>query len=109
MHDQTHPAPHEGTIPFIRTVLAGIVEAKAGNGDGENGEAVEITLGELFDALQARAFGILLLVLALPCCLPFVYIIPQIVALPMLLLAGQMAAGRTSPWLPERLRQGISR
>lgn len=105
MHNQNDPVPHEGTIPFIRAVIAGIVEAKAGSGTGDRNEPVEITLGELFDALQARAFGILILVLALPCCVPFVYVIPQVVALPMLLLAGQMAAGRHSPWLPERLRQ----
>ena len=49
--------------------------------------------------------GVLLLVLALPCCLPFVYLLPQIVSLPMLFLAGQMAMGRQSPWLPERLAE----
>ncbi|MEC9343373.1 MAG: exopolysaccharide biosynthesis protein [Pseudomonadota bacterium] len=62
-----------------------------------------MSLGELFAAMEERAFGLVLLVLALPCCLPFVYLLPQIVALPMLLTAGQMALGRASPWLPERL------
>lgn len=65
----------------------------------------EITLGELFDAMEERAYGLLLLLLALPCCLPFVYLLPQIVALPMLVLAGQLALGRQSPWLPQGLRQ----
>ena len=60
-------------------------------------------LGDVVDRLDERAFGFLLLLLALPCCLPFVYGLPQIVALPMLALAGQMAAGKRHPWLPKKL------
>lgn len=56
------------------------------------------------EALQERAFGLMILALALPCCLPFVYLIPQIVALPMLVLTGQMTSGRHAPWLPEKLK-----
>jgi hypothetical protein len=67
--------------------------------------ATRLALGDLANALKERAFGLLLLALALPCCLPFVYIIPQIVALPMLVLSGQMASGRHVPWLPERLKE----
>lgn len=64
-----------------------------------------ISLGALSDLMEERAFGLLLLVLALPCCLPFVYILPQLVALPMVVLATQMATGRRAPWLPETLRK----
>ncbi|MDP3523328.1 MAG: exopolysaccharide biosynthesis protein, partial [Hoeflea sp.] len=32
-------------------------------------------------------------------------LLPQLVALPMLVLAGQMASGRRAPWLPETLRK----
>lgn len=64
-----------------------------------------LTLGELFARMEERAYGLLLLVLALPCCLPFIYVLPQIVALPMLFLAGQLAMGRASPWLPQKLAQ----
>lgn len=67
--------------------------------------ASHISLGELSDAMQERAFGLLILLLALPCALPFVYGLPQIVALPMLVLAFQMAQGRQSPWLPEAMRK----
>ncbi len=63
------------------------------------------SLGDVLDRLDERAFGLLLLLLALPCCLPFVYVLPQIVALPMMALAGQMAMGRRSPWFPENLRK----
>ncbi|MEE2566304.1 exopolysaccharide biosynthesis protein [Hyphobacterium marinum] len=59
-----------------------------------------LTLGEFTDALGERAFGVILFALALPVCIPFLYVIPQIVALPMLALAAQMAAGRGEPWLP---------
>jgi hypothetical protein len=55
--------------------------------------------------MEERAFGLLMLILALPCCLPFVYLLPQIVSLPMVFLAFQMAQGRRSPWLPETLRK----
>ncbi|MEM6713085.1 MAG: exopolysaccharide biosynthesis protein [Pseudomonadota bacterium] len=65
--------------------------------------ASSISLGDLSEAMEERAFGLLILALALPCCLPFIYIIPQIVALPMLVLTGQMAAGRNTPWLPQNL------
>lgn len=67
--------------------------------------SAEITLGDLSDAMEERAFGLLLLILALPCCLPFVYLLPQLVALPMVVLAWQMAMGRRAPWLPETLRK----
>lgn len=60
-------------------------------------------LGDIVERLDERAFGFLLLLLALPCCLPFVYLLPQIVALPMLALAGQMALGGRHPWLPKKL------
>ena len=62
-------------------------------------------LGDLINALDERAFGFLLLLLALPCCLPFVYLLPQIVALPMLALAAQLAMGRAHPWLPGALHR----
>lgn len=63
------------------------------------------TLGDLIEALDERAFGLMLLILALPCCLPFIYLIPQIVALPMLVIAGQLALGRHAPWLPASLEK----
>ncbi len=62
------------------------------------------TLGGLIDRLDERGFGLLFFILALPCIPPFVYVLPQIVSLPMLALAGQMAMGRKAPWFPEKLR-----
>lgn len=85
-----------GALAKIEQVL------KAQNGGDASGE---ITLGELSEAMGERAFGLLILILALPCCLPFVYLLPQVVALPMVVLAWQMAVGRRAPWLPETLRK----
>ncbi|MEM8988401.1 MAG: exopolysaccharide biosynthesis protein [Pseudomonadota bacterium] len=73
--------------------------------DEKDGETpLSVSLGRIFDRMEERGFGLMLLILALPCCLPFVYLLPQLVAGPMLLLAGQMAAGRHAPWLPEKVR-----
>ncbi|MEQ8657009.1 MAG: exopolysaccharide biosynthesis protein [Hyphomicrobiales bacterium] len=72
--------------------------------EAQTSGAERLELGTLATALKERAFGLMILALALPCCLPFVYLIPQIVALPILVLTGQMASGRHVPWLPEKLK-----
>ncbi|MEM6626142.1 MAG: exopolysaccharide biosynthesis protein, partial [Pseudomonadota bacterium] len=64
-----------------------------------------VSLRDLTSMLGDRAFGAALFVLALPCCIPFLYIVPQIVALPMAVLAAQMALGRPAPWLPEKFAE----
>ncbi|MGB0920255.1 MAG: exopolysaccharide biosynthesis protein [Alphaproteobacteria bacterium] len=66
---------------------------------GRSGEAVSI--GQMVDALGERAFGVLLVILALPVAIPALYGIPQIVSVPMLLLSAQIALGRRALWLPE--------
>ncbi|MEL6978393.1 MAG: exopolysaccharide biosynthesis protein [Pseudomonadota bacterium] len=66
-------------------------------------ESDSVSLGWILDHLHERAFGIFLLVLSLPVCIPFLYGIPQVVAVPMLVIAAQMAVGRRSPWLPAKL------
>ncbi|MEQ9315559.1 MAG: exopolysaccharide biosynthesis protein [Henriciella sp.] len=63
------------------------------------------SLKAIFDRLDERAFGAALFILALPCCIPFLYGVPQIVSLPMMVLAGQMVAGREEPWLPEKFAE----
>src|SRR3990167_3899984 len=61
------------------------------------------SLREIFDQLDEAAFGTVLFLLALPCCIPALYVIPQIVAVPMMALAVQMCLGRPEPWLPDGL------
>lgn len=63
-----------------------------------------MTVGGLLDALEDRAFGLALLILALPCAIPFLYGIPQVVAVPMLLIAAQIVAGRHTLWMPAKVR-----
>ena len=63
-----------------------------------------LTLHHILDRLDERAFGAALFLLALPCAIPFLYLVPQIVALPMMALTLQMLAGRNEPWLPEKIR-----
>jgi hypothetical protein len=62
-----------------------------------------VTLGEILEGLHERAFGFFLLLLALPCTVPFLYGLPQVVAFPLLLVSVQLMMGRRAPWLPESL------
>ena len=94
-----------GAIALLRAILTDLGGRRAsveGAGDDKAGKPTA-TLGAVIDRLDERAFGFMLLLLALPCCLPFVYLLPQIVALPMMALAAQLAIGRSSPWLPAKL------
>ncbi|MEM8731578.1 MAG: exopolysaccharide biosynthesis protein [Pseudomonadota bacterium] len=62
-----------------------------------------VTLNWILGELHERAFGLFLLVLALPCCIPFLYGVPQIVSVPLMFVSVQILIGRTTPWLPEKL------
>ncbi|WP_299282096.1 exopolysaccharide biosynthesis protein [uncultured Tateyamaria sp.] len=62
-----------------------------------------VSLDWILTQLHERAFGLFLLILALPCCIPFLYGLPQIVALPLMFVSFQILAGRRVPWLPAKL------
>ncbi|WP_299626747.1 exopolysaccharide biosynthesis protein [uncultured Tateyamaria sp.] len=62
-----------------------------------------VTLDWIMAQLHERAFGLFLLILALPCCIPFLYGLPQIVALPLMFVSAQIVLGRRTPWLPRSL------
>jgi hypothetical protein len=69
-----------------------------------------LTLREIRDRLDERAYGLMILILAIPCLVPALYGVPQIVGIPILLLAGQMLVGRPEPWLPEAaLKRTVSK
>jgi len=70
----------------------------------ENAPEEGMTLGEFVDALGERAFGIILFAMALPISIPFLYGIPQIMALPMMALSVQMMMARHEPWLPTKFK-----
>ncbi|MEL7097730.1 MAG: exopolysaccharide biosynthesis protein [Pseudomonadota bacterium] len=63
----------------------------------------DVSLAWILNQLHERAFGLFLLILALPCCIPFLYGVPQVIALPLMFVAVQMLLGLRVPWLPERL------
>ena len=89
--------PRQGFVAMV----AGLAEAS-----GEDG----MTLREIRDRLDERAFGLMILILAIPCLVPALYGVPQIVGIPILLLAGQMLVGREEPWLPETvLKRRVSK
>lgn len=75
--------------------LIGSLEQIAGTAPDDG-----LSLGEFVDALGERAFGVILFAMALPVCIPFLYGVPQVMALPMMALSAQMAMGRPEPWLP---------
>ena len=85
--------------PVPRTFLQSI-EAMAAEAPEQG-----FSLRQIFDRLDERAFGAALFILALPCCIPFLYGVPQVVSLPMMALAVQMVAGREEPWLPQKFGQ----
>lgn len=64
-----------------------------------------ITIGELKTALHERGFGFLMMIFALPLCLPIP--VPPgyttIFAIPLLFFSVQMLFGMDSPWIPKWL------
>jgi hypothetical protein len=95
----TEPVPPSPRRSFIGVVVQLAEES------GPDG----LSLGEVMDRLDERAFGIAILILAVPCLVPALYGVPQIVGVPILLLAGQLLAGREEPWLPQSwLKRRIS-
>jgi len=94
-----------GATRLLADILGDLERGSRGAySEDEQSEEATASLGDVLDRLDERAFGFLLLLLALPCCLPFVYLLPQIVSLPMLALAGQLAAGKHHPWFPEKIK-----
>ncbi|HVY85786.1 MAG TPA: exopolysaccharide biosynthesis protein [Caulobacterales bacterium] len=63
-----------------------------------------ISVGELVDQLEGRAHGVLLLILALPMCIPNVPGISTIFGFLMLAPALQLALGQRRLWVPQRAR-----
>jgi len=85
----------EPTRENLSTVLASLL--------ARDQAGAELTLGEVFGRIGDRGFGLLLIVLSLPSALPVPapgYSTPFGVVIAV--LAGQMLAGRTTPWLPAR-------
>ena len=74
--------------------------------------AERLTMRDIVEGLQDRAFGLLMLLLALPNSLPMpgIPFVSTVTGTPLAFFAGQLALGSATPWLPERLlRQSIGR
>lgn len=70
----------------------------------------QVTVGEILKRLEGQAFGLLLLVLALPNCIPNIPGLSTIFGVMMVAPAVQLILGRGDLWLPARVRRwSISR
>lgn len=96
---RTAPQAMDGASPN-ELAISGRLVRLAGSARAEGDR---VSLGWILAELHERAFGLFLLVLALPCCIPFLYGIPQVVSLPLMFVAAQLLVGRRTPWLPKRL------
>jgi hypothetical protein len=79
------------TISFIDTIVG---LKSVGDSEGTDVRAI-------VDQLDERAFGLLILLFAIPCLVPG---LPgaQLIAIPIFLLGLQLAAGKSEVWLPKR-------
>jgi len=71
-------------------------------GFGEDTRPV-LTVGQMLEQFDSRAFGAMLFVFGLLNCLPLPPGSSTLLSLPILLLAPHMAWGSDVPWLPRRL------
>ena len=64
------------------------------------GEREKVSVAEIVDALDARAFGLGVLMFALPSCLPMPPGVPTVVGIVLLIVSVQMVMFRQELWLP---------
>jgi hypothetical protein len=63
-----------------------------------------ITVGEMVTIFKTGGFSLLLIVFAGPLALPLPALgIAQVLSVPILFLAIQLASGRSAPWLPQKI------
>jgi hypothetical protein len=91
---ETGPTPDKGRP--ASELLEDLIDAFPGD---------SVSVGELIDRLDARAHGMLLLVLALPMCVPNVPGISTIFGVLMLAPALQMVFGSRRLMVPQRVRE----
>jgi hypothetical protein len=66
-------------------------------------ESDRLTIGDIVAVLRDRAFALLVVILGLPNCLPMPPPIPLVCGLLLLMVAAQITAGMSAPWLPRAL------
>jgi hypothetical protein len=74
------------------------------------GEGERVTVGDILDALDARAFGLVTLLFAIPSIIPMPPGVPTVVGIALLIVSVQMVFGRQELWLPKFItKRGFSR
>jgi hypothetical protein len=81
--------------PIYDTLREAICE-----GDGER-----VTAGEIVDALGPRAFGLSIIVIMAPVCLPMPPGVPTVAGVVLAMFAIQLILGFKHPWLPGWIRR----
>jgi hypothetical protein len=95
------PTAPSGRLPRTGRRLSSILTALAEEADGER-----ISIGDIVDAFDARAYGPLIVLFAAPNMLPVALPgISAVLGAPLMLLTAQLMIGRHRPWLPELLRR----
>lgn len=64
------------------------------------GEGERISVGDILDALDSRAFGLAVLIFSLPSIVPMPPGVPTVVGVALLIVSFQMVIGRHELWLP---------
>lgn len=64
------------------------------------GESESVSVAEIIDALDARSFGLAVLLFSLPSVVPMPPGIPTVVGIILLIVSVQMVFGREDLWLP---------
>ncbi|MBX9747619.1 MAG: exopolysaccharide biosynthesis protein [Hyphomonadaceae bacterium] len=95
MLNPTSPPPQAAAGRPASELLEELVDAFPGD---------NVSVGELIDRLDSRAHGMLLLVLALPMCIPNIPGISTIFGILMLAPALQLVLGSRRLWVPKRVR-----
>lgn len=92
------PPPHPG-VSTSDLLLAAV-----------RGESESVTIAEILDALDARAFGLATLIFAIPSVIPMPPGVPTVVGIALFIVSAQMVVGRQELWLPKFLsKRGFSR
>jgi hypothetical protein len=64
------------------------------------GDSDRVSIAEILDALDARAFGLATLIFAIPSVIPMPPGVPTVVGIALLIVSLQMVIGREELWLP---------
>lgn len=86
----------DAEIPSDRERASDLLLKALSEGQGEM-----VSVGEINTALGERAFGIVMLLFALPNCIPFPPGVNSIFGMPLLFCAAQLVKGRGVPWQPQ--------